>query len=93
MSGVNIYCPACKEVEHLSPLDTERLINGLLAALADAECEPDGDRIYAGDDSTTHLDDTCVIGQLSQLCDTEVYYEHIESVIESRRALEQEAQR
>jgi hypothetical protein len=83
MSGVNVYCPRHRQKERLSAFQAEQLMQ---AALADEECEPNGDRIFAGDDATAHLDTSCPTGQLADFRDPEVYAEHIESYVESRRA-------
>jgi hypothetical protein len=86
---MNLYCFQHDANHKLTPSQAEKVIYALSGEVASALCEPDGDRIYAGEDGYKHI--PCPIGMLQMAGDSEGYGELVESCVDSRRDLERRA--
>lgn len=82
---MNLYCPSCATVHAIHPDQVERIVYTLVAAYADAITEPDdGDRVAAGDDPVLRQACLWEVGRWGR--DGELYAEHVEQCLGSRRA-------
>lgn len=83
---MNVYCNQHDANHKLTQGQAERVIYALSGEVASALCEPDGDRIYAGEDGFSLI--PCPLSMLQMAGDGEGYAELTESYVESRRDLE-----
>ena len=80
---MKVYCAKHREVEHLTDGAAERYVYALQAALADAETEPNEDRIFVDENGWSHVLDMCPINHPYD--DGEMYREHIDAMVDARR--------
>lgn len=85
---MHLYCTRHNTTHEMTEGDVEQVVYALTAAQADAVCEPDGDRIDAGDLPDQHM--ACPQEVLRSWTDPEVYAEWIEGCIESRKAVQRD---
>lgn len=74
---MKLYCSACNEVHEMTPGTIERLVYVLQAELIEAKCDPAEDVPYEDHD--------CLLIVESWAHDCEMYLEHVESWVETRR--------
>lgn len=79
------YCDPHATTHSLTPEQTERVVYAMSCEIAAAHCEPDGDRINAGDDAMDHI--ACVLDYLGLSNSPEGYLELVEPWVGFRRAM------
>lgn len=79
------YCDPHATTHSLTPEQTERVVYAMSCEIADANCEPDGDRINAGDDALDHI--PCVLDFLGLSNSPEGYLELVDPWVGFRRDL------
>lgn len=79
------YCDAHNTTHSLTPGQTERVVYALSGEVATALCEPDGDRIYAGENAWEKF--PCLLDYLGLSDSPEGYLELVESWVAARRAV------
>lgn len=80
----SLYCNQHNTNHTLTTGQIERVVYALSGEVASAQCEPDGDRIYAGQDGWSRI--PCPLEYLELARDIEGYGELVESSVESRIA-------
>lgn len=83
---MNIYCSLCQANHQLTPGQAEKVIYALSGEVASALCEPEGDRIYAGQEGYDIV--PCPLRMLQMAGDGEGYGEFVESLLASRKDCE-----
>lgn len=77
------YCDGHNTTHSLTPGQTERVVYALSGEVATAQCEPDGDRINAGDNAWQNF--PCVLDYLSLSNSPEGYLEVVDVWVDARR--------
>lgn len=83
---MNVYCYPHKTNHTLTQGQAEKVIYALSGEVGTALCEPDGDRIYAGEDGFAHI--PCPLEMLKMAGDCEGYAELTETCVDARRFIE-----
>lgn len=80
---MKLYCDRHDAVHQFSPSQVELIVYSLTCATAAARCEPDGDRIFAGEDAMANM--PCSLDYLDMATSIEGFGEMTEAWVEARR--------
>lgn len=84
MTGLPLYCEVCNNVHHFTPLELERLVQGLQAARVDHIDL--ATKVWGAD--YVDMGFLCLDEVLGSANDGEMYREHVDARVESRMAYE-----